>query len=55
MKAKLFKKLIAALPDDAEIMLETKPDEEWQSLKSVQIGESPDDENTVAVYLNYSD
>ena len=29
MKAKLFKKLIAALPDDAEIMLETKPDEEW--------------------------
>lgn len=39
MKAKLFKKLIAALPDDAEIMLETKPD----------------DEDTVAVYLNYSD
>ena len=55
MKAKLFKKLIAALPDDAEIMLETKQDEEWQPLKSVQIGENPDDEDTVAVYLNYFD
>lgn len=55
MKAKLFKKLISALPDDAEIMLETKPDAEWQLLKSVQIGESPEDEDTVAVYLNYSD
>ena len=55
MKAKLFKKLIAALPDDAEIMLETKPDEEWEPLKLAQIGESPDDEDTVAVYLNYSD
>lgn len=55
MRAKLFKKLISALPDDAEIMLETKQDEEWQPLKSVQIGESPDDEDTVAVYLNYFD
>jgi hypothetical protein len=43
------------LPDDAKIMLEIKPDEEWKPLKSVQIGESPDDEGTVAVYLNYSD
>ena len=49
MKAKLFKKLIAALPDDAEIMLETKPDAEWQPLKSVQIGESPEDEDTDTV------
>lgn len=55
MKVKLFKKLIAALPDDVEIMLETKPNAEWQPLKSVQIGESPEDEDTVAVYLNYSD
>lgn len=55
MKTNLFKKLIAALPDDAEIMLEAKPNEEWQSLKSVQIEESPDNEDAIVVYLNYSD
>ncbi len=54
MKIKLFKKLIAVLPDDAEIMLETKPNEEWQPLKSAQIEDSPDNENSVVIYLNYS-
>lgn len=55
MDTKTFKKIIAAIPDDAEILIETKVDQEWSPLKSVQIRESPDDENKISVYINFSD
>lgn len=55
MNAKIFKSIISAIPDDAEIMLETKPDEEWQNLKSVIIRDISDNDDPVNVYLNFSD
>ena len=55
MNAKIFKNIISAIPDDAEIMLETKPDEDWQYLKSIQIRDDSDSDNPITVYLNFSD
>lgn len=55
MNAKIFKNIISAIPDDAEIMLETKPNEEWQILKSVIIRDISDSDDPVTVYLNFSD
>lgn len=55
MNAKIFKAIIAAIPDNAEIMVETKPDEEWLHLKSVDIRDDYDSDDPVTVYLNFSD
>ena len=50
MDAKIFKAIISAIPDNAEIMIETKPDKEWQNLKSVSIRDTPDSDDFVTVY-----
>ena len=55
MNAKIFKNIISAIPDDAEIMLETKPDEEWQYLKSIQIRYDCVIDNPITLYFNFSD
>lgn len=53
MNAKIFKNIISSIPDDAEIMIETKPDAEWEHLKSISVRD--DSDNLVTVYLNFSD
>ena len=55
MDAKIFKAIISAIPDNAEIMVETEPDKEWEKLKSVSIRDVPYSDDPVTVYLNYSD
>lgn len=55
MNAKIFKNIISAIPDDAEIMIETKPDEEWEFLKSIIVRDDPDNGDSLIVYLNFSD
>lgn len=55
MDTRVFKSIIAAIPDNSEILIETKADEEWSPLKSVQVREHPDDESMIAVYINFSE
>lgn len=55
MNAKLFKNIIASIPDDAEIWVEKVPEGQWVPLKSIRITKEEDTDASACIYLNFSD
>ena len=55
MDAKLFKQIIASIPDDAEILIEKEQNQEWMPLKTIHIREDGDTDASACIYLNFSD